>query len=317
MNKKILLAITIISLLLAGCGKAVEVNTGKQNDELPLTATKGNSTADKSSEKPAPQEAADAVDYSQYVKKTWVLQNGTKGVSFCISQIIDGKITGRFTSNMPAVPSYYDLENLTGTINKDTGECEFSDANGNKGSMKLVFKSKDEIEATIEFANKAQAAEGQPKEGTFQFKPYNLKDIKGFSPIEDQSFMVNLNSWGNVKFVSGKLTAGNHIPAVFYLTNEDGDILYDFADTPFPYSVDVKAVSFADVNKDGLKDIIIIVADDYKDSANLGAPIAAICLQRAKGAFITDLKLSKEINDSGNNKDIKTIMSYLSQKSVK
>ena len=46
---------------------------------------------------------------------------------------------------------------------------------------------------------------------------------------------MNLNSWGNVKFVSGKLTGGNHIPTVFYLTNKDGDILYDFAAT-LPYS---------------------------------------------------------------------------------
>lgn len=51
--------------------------------------------------------------------------------------------------------------------------------------------------------------------------------------------MVDLNSWGNVKFVSGKLTAGNHIPVVFYLTDEDGDILYDFR-AVLPYSVMLK-----------------------------------------------------------------------------
>lgn len=59
--------------------------------------------------------------------------------------------------------------------------------------------------------------------------------------------MVDLNSWGKVKFVSGKLIGGNHIPAVFYLTDENGDILYNFQVT-LPYRVDVKAVSFEDVN---------------------------------------------------------------------
>lgn len=57
---------------------------------------------------------------------------------------------------------------------------------------------------------------------------------------------------GNVRFVSGKLTAGNHVPVVFYLTN-----------------------------KNGLKDIIIIVSD----SDNIGGPIAAVWLQNANKSF--------------------------------
>lgn len=145
-------------------------------------------------------------------------------------------------------------------------------------------------------------------------EPNNVKSIKGFTPIESQSFMVNLNSWGNVKFVSGKLTAGNHIPTVFYLTDEAGNILYSFEDTPFPYSVDVKAVSFVDVNKDGLKDIIIIVTDAYKVSDNIGKPIAAVWMQNTDGTFTCDLKQYQAINESGNNKDIKTVADYYSKK---
>lgn len=138
----------------------------------------------------------------------------------------------------------------------------------------------------------------------------NIKNIKGFAAIENQSFTVDLNSWGNVKFVSGKITGGNHIPTVFYLTNENGDILYSFEDTPFPYNVDVKAVSFQDVNKDELKDIIIIVTDN----ANSGKPISAVWLQNADKKFICDTKLSQEMNESGKNKDIKTVTDYLSKK---
>lgn len=140
--------------------------------------------------------------------------------------------------------------------------------------------------------------------------PNNIKNIKGFTIIENQSFMVNLNSWGNVRFVSGKLTAGNHVPVVFYLTNKNGDILYNFDDTPFPYRVDVKAVSFRDVNKDGLKDIIIIVSD----SDGLGGPMAAVWLQDANKKFTCDVKIYKEMNESGNNKDMQTVTDYLSKK---
>ena len=166
------------------------------------------------------------------------------------------------------------------------------------------------MEATIRLTNKSKATI-QPPEGTFEFTPDNIKNIKGFRPIESQSFMVNINSWGNVKFVSGKLTAGNHIPTVFYLTNEKGDILYQFVDVPFPYSVDVKAVSFVDVNKDGLKDVIIIVVDNYNGS---GQTIATVCFQKADGSFANDPKLYQEINASGNNKDIETVKNFLSKK---
>lgn len=255
-----------------------------------------------------------AIDYSQYIKKTWVVRNGTNNGSFCISKIVNGKVIGRFLSDMPAVPSYYDLQNLTGTINKNTAICQFSDTIGNKGSIKLLFEPNNQIEATIKLTYKTQTNKTQPKQGNFQFVPYSLNHIKGFSAIKKQSFMVNLNSWGNVKFVAGKLTGGNHIPTVFYLTNKYGNILYDFADTPFPYSVDVKAVSFVDVNKDGLKDIIIIVSDAYKDSTNFGAPIANVFIQNANGSFKTDSKLYQEINSSGNNKNIKTVTNYLLKK---
>ena len=43
---------------------------------------------------------------------------------------------------------------------------------------------------------------------TSKYDSNNINNIKGFKIIENQSFMVNLNSWGYVRFVSGKLTAG-------------------------------------------------------------------------------------------------------------
>ncbi|SDH78119.1 hypothetical protein [Desulfosporosinus hippei] len=151
----------------------------------------------------------------------------------------------------------------------------------------------------------------QPPEGTFRFTPHNLKDIVGFRPIQNQSFMVDLNSWGKVKFVSGKLTGGNHIPVVFYLTDKDGEILYDFQ-ANLPYMVDVKAVSFEDVSQDGLKDIIIIVDDAYPGQGN--NPLATVYFQKSDGSFANDLLLDQEINDSKNNRDVKTVESYLAGK---
>lgn len=314
--KKIFLATIMAFSLLAGCGKVITtntVNTVQQNGQ-PSSAAAITSGADTKSPGTTTSAATittnDAIDYNQYIKKTWVMEKGTNNFSFCISKIANGEITGRFTLNVPAVPNQYDVGHLTGTIDKDTAECQFSDKVGNKGSLKLVFKENNQIEASIKYTDKLEVNKDVSSDGDFLFKPYNLKDIAGFSPLANQSFAVDLNYWGNVNFVSGKLTAGNHIPVVFYLTNEDGDILYDFNAT-LPYSVDINAVSFKDVNKDGLKDVIIIAADNYADS---GKQIAAVYLQKVDGAFTNDPKLDQEINNSGNNKDIKTITDYLSQK---
>lgn len=305
MNRKALLATAIVSLLLAGCGQTAPANTAQQlRDQAPSAAT-ARSLPDAST--------SNAIDYKQCLKKTWIKEKDTdrnlgNEVSFSISKIENGKITGELSVVGPAPAYPSDFADLNGTIDKDTAECQFTDSRGNKGNIKLVFKPNDKMEASIKLTAKLQDVKAQPPEGTFQFVPYNLKDLKGFSPIENQSFMVDLNSWGNVKFVSGKLTGGSHIPVVFYLTNRDGDILYDFNAT-LPYRVDVQAVSFGDVSKDGLKDIIIIVAGED----GLG-PVAAVYFQKADGSFANNPKLDQEINDSVDNKDVKTITSYLARK---
>lgn len=288
MNKKLLLATIIISLLLV----VYSINTTLQSNKNSSSVVNA---------------IIDTVEYNQYVKKRWINNNSEREIYFSISKIENGKITGKlsaisFTQTDKNLLSFE--SGFEGIINKDTAECQFNDSSGNKGNLKLVFKANNEVEATITLIDRSKTTI-QPPEGTFEFVSDNIKNIRGFSHIESQSFMVNLNSWGNVKFVSGKLTAGNHIPVVFYLTNKDGEILYDF-DANLPYNVDVKAVSFVDVNKDGLKDIIIIVAGN-----DGSGQLATVYLQKADGSFTNDHKLDKEINDSGSNKDIKTVLNYL------
>lgn len=319
MNKKILLTIIIVSLLITGCGKINSTNSLQQNGQSSLATSTENSTTTKSPGKSTPTTTTigNAIDYKEYLKKTWIRNADTNfpndgGVSILISKIEDGKIQGKLSA-VGYSPGYnMDSAEFEGTVNNDTAECQLvNDSRGNKGTVKFLFEPNGTLEATITIIKKSGDTVMSLPEGTFEFTPYNLKNIKSFTLIENQTFMVDLNSWGNVKFVSGKLTAGNHIPVVFYLTNKDGDILYNFNAT-FPYSVDVKAVSFEDVNKDGLKDIIIIVADNYNGSS--GGPIAAIYLQNADGSFTNNYKLDQEINDSENNKDVGSVKNYLSSK---
>ena len=322
----LIIYIVAFNITLISCGSMKNKSDSSENNSSTTSNSNGTSTTNSSTAQSG--DTIKSIDYNQYIKKVWIVKSWTKGAyyysSFCISKIANGKIEGKISTEGIVVPSqdYYlpndngFLGGLTGEINNDTAECQFSDKDGDKGNVKLVFKTDDEIEANIEYTDKSQSYKNLSQEhkdlsldGTLLFKPYNIKDVDGFSPFKDQSFTVDLNSWGSVKFVSGKLIGGQHIPTLFYLTNNTGDILYDFG-APFPYNVDVKATSFQDVNKDGLKDIIIIVYDKNDSSLQL----AKVFFQKADGSFENDGKLDQEINDSGNNKDIKAVTDYLSKK---
>ncbi len=89
------------------------------------------------------------------------------------------------------------------------------------------------------------------------------------------------------------------------MTNKDGDIFYDFT-SAIPNNAEFYDVSFQDVNRDGLKDIIIYGVDD-----DISSSTAKIFTQNTNGLFEVDGDMTQELNNSGNNKDIKTITDYL------
>lgn len=317
MNKKLLIAIIITCLFSAGCGEVIPTSTAQKNRPSTTVASTTNSEDGKylgATTSAAPISTSDTIHYNQYMKKTWIKNKNyssqENGVSFTISNIENGKITGELTIVGPEPSCANTVADLSGTISKDTAECQFTDSRGNKGNIKLVFNPNDTMEATIRLINKSTDVTAQPPEGTFQFTPYNLKNIKEFTPNENQSFLVNLNLWGDVKFVSGKFTGANYVSVGFYLTDKEGDILYDF-DPTITSNVDVKAVSFKNVNNDELKDIIIIIS-----GSDNSIQMATIYLQKPDGSFSNDPKLDQEINDSGHNKDIKSVTDYLSQRLI-
>ncbi len=316
MKKYLLAAILVICIMLSifglTCCDKFDVSDSSKNDvtneaNIPVTVmpTQPNPSRDKE------------IDYDQIIKKVWIAENWDKEKayeysSFCISKIENGLIEGKYTVRGVAEPyeNYYlpnHLWDFTGTMNNGSAECQIIDRDGNDAKMKLIFITNNEIEATIEYASKSEFNGNKYLNGTFFFRPYNLKDISGFTPFCDQCFAVDdLNSWGDINFVSGKRVRGHHIPTVAYLANKGGDIFYSFTSL-LPNNVNIKAVSFQDLNKDGLKDIIIIIGG-VDDSLNF----ALVTIQDTYGSFSRDSKFEQGINESGNNKDIQTIMDYLS-----
>ncbi len=143
--------------------------------------------------------------------------------------------------------------------------------------------------------------------------------------IQDESFNVELNNWGNVRFISYE--PDNHInfeDVSFYLM-KDNNVIYSF-----PYYCEnnstenyvglfdsVSAVEFCNVNNDNIKDVIVII--NYVTGAGpqgmVPRPKARIFLADKKEFYLaTDL-----IDDITNNieeKDlsIAAICNYLKNK---
>lgn len=304
--KRINFSIILFVLMLLFCA-CITGCSGEQSSPA-ANVTAATSTA-------ATTKTGETIDLNQFTQKVWVLKDNSNKVannslSFSIISISNGTLKGKLSLNGPVVPTPYYFspdyfENLTGNINKNSAQCLFSDKKGSSGTVTMIFNSNGEIEAAIKYESISVYTENVFKEGTYRFKPYKLSDMQGFSAVKDQSFDLDLDSWGNVRLVSGTAKVGNKTTAMFYLTDKSGDVLYDFGIKR--NSPDITAAASQDVNKDGLKDIIFINDDS-------GKPTAYIFYQTAGGPFQYASRVSNDINKSGNNKDIKSVLDFLSSK---
>lgn len=274
MKKVLLTAICIISIItysvaVTGCGS---IDNSNISEDQSSAINKTNETSMPTGPgSPQPGDDIKAIDYNRYLKKIWVVKDWDGGAykypsSFFISKIENGAVEGKLITRSVAEPEFYFfrlepskyLGDLSGIVNKERAvECQFSDEVGNKGNVTLAFKENDEIEATIKYTGKGDAYKDLPLDGNYVFRPYNLADIKGFTPLKEHSFAIDLNSWGSVNFVSGEVNTGNKVYPLVYLTNGQDDILYEFRGY-FHTGSKIIETSVTDINKDGLKDITII-----------------------------------------------------------
>lgn len=149
----------------------------------------------------------------------------------------------------------------------------------------------------------------------------NLSKLKknGFEIIPDQSFWTKLEGFGRVKFISG-YTMDMGTPILnFYLVDSNENIIYklsNFYGNMWIFD-EIKAISFRDVNKDGLKDIIVIA--DYilghGENAATPFPVAGIYFQKDKN-FIDFAKLDESIYDSKNSGSIDKVLKFVENKKI-
>lgn len=242
----------------------------------------------------------DTLCSEDYTKKSWIVDDyyeGSSPFSFVITKMENGIIEGKVD-----IGGYFaelswniGMRRFSGVVEGRVAKCQLKDKNGESRTLELTFLDENRIKGILipsysEYAELDERKESNRDE-MYLFRPYNLKDEEEYLDYEILAENVSIYNgeiwdfWGKVNIVTGIVNT-NHPYAVTYLTNENGDILYDF----FEISVggdEVKNVLIEDVDGDGLKDFKISTwfpdapnADDYE--------LTWILYQREDGLFYED-----------------------------
>lgn len=144
---------------------------------------------------------------------------------------------------------------------------------------------------------------------------------QGFYIIEDQSFPVVLESFGEEEVTFLPIMDRSYRRMALLITDSTGNVLYktNQLETNNCYlgemkqpTRDLAAVSFQDVNRDGQTDIILITdcVNDVGDYAGKTYKVGDVLFQR-EGGFYRDWRVSDKINRFSMNKSIDMIVSYV------
>lgn len=143
-----------------------------------------------------------------------------------------------------------------------------------------------------------------------------------FSILQNQVFEVYFENFGKVRFVPALDEV--HKKIVIFLADYNGEIVYrtDKIESNSLQNINdvdgIVAVSFQDVNGNGLKDIILICrcvneSDTFKD---MPYKIGDVLFQSSNG-FYSDSRISEAINSFSMNQNIATIAAFAGGKQSK
>lgn len=200
--------------------------------------------------------------YKQYINKIWISsdirldENAEKDFSFIIKKIENGYVEGQYRfSPLVIIPQKESHRYFTGYIENSQIKCELWNGNKEVGSMVLEYVTDDCLKADIEY-NDEIADDELYSESIYEV--YNVENLKETDIFLDQIRIVNaeLDKWGKVQLLPG-LKLCRHTYPVAFMTNEQGDILYEFR-AGYKTGSSVKEIEIFDFNSDGLKDVDII-----------------------------------------------------------
>jgi len=144
---------------------------------------------------------------------------------------------------------------------------------------------------------------------------YAIENTPKGERIQEQSFKTNFKHFKNVMFSSYNDFESGPGKVHFYLFRNN-KIVYEFPEFPVDSGSwsfeNVKAISFKDINNDGLKDVIVIAEYITGIGPNGMIPflVKGVYLQR-KGKFVSAEKISKLLSSEKNYSSLKTISSIV------
>lgn len=250
--------ILFIIIVVTGCGIKKEEADEKRQVDSYKTEGRISANKDKKTENNE-NEIADEIDYSFYLKKTWIVDGWEKDerrrdypISIIFTKIEGKYIEGYFDiEGMVSSGYYYFLNNayrepdrFQGMLYAGTAECKYDDSNGRNGTFNLKFYDTDRIEVQLE----------DDETQIYLLRPYNLSNEE-FRDYQ-VSYEIDLDSWGIVNMFYANSDNNHSLPLVF-LTNEQGDILYDFT-AAYQSDSEVQDIIIEDINGDGLKDVEVV-----------------------------------------------------------
>lgn len=144
--------------------------------------------------------------------------------------------------------------------------------------------------------------------------------LDGDRVIQEQSFDVELNDWGEVQFVSYMPDGVPLVGDVSFLLTKENQIIYTFPayeETGLLESVD--AVGFQDIDGDNVKDVIVIMTYVSGAGPTGMVPRKAVRIFRAEGSeFILchDLMLEILFNIEDEEVSVPAICKYIEENEV-
>ncbi len=219
--------------------------------------------------------AEDQEIYRSLVKKVWIEDRPERRYSgtfeFIITRIVEEEIEGIIVLGDDIGSCYWSnskkLQQLCrpfrGTSLGNKAVCAFQ-YEGYPAEAVFLFLEEDRIEAEIR-------CDGLDINMKRKFRPYNLADNNDFLNDNLTSTPVLLDSLGEVNLVFATIIEPHSIPW-FYLTNEDGDILYDACCSKgINGGIVIWDIFIEDIDQDGRLDIWTVACeDDYGHSPEAG-----------------------------------------------
>lgn len=261
-------------------------------------------------------------DYSKY-SGNWTLESSLKadykyGTTMTIKVDKYGNLKGEVGSLTENATHIANVD-INGKIINNEFKYNFKEDNwGHSGIIKLKFQN-DTIILDINYdSNSSNNNLWGIGEGTFTLVKNTmgsyrtLDDLKngGLQVIENQSFNINLENFGTARLVCGSKRENASETLQIYLIDNNNNVLYKFDDF---YGNEkggfkgISAISFADVDNDGEKDIVIIAK--YSIGKSNSVSVGSIYFNKGK-EFKNDKNLDDKINKSSSRNSISTMIKF-------